>query len=163
MLSRLTASLDALLLLLSPATWLCASAALVSVGEGAGVASPPPAPAAGELLVTEDKDAKLADTAGSPDATSVTPGPGALVVLAATSASCVRVAESMTGAGAEDCASAVGTPGGGDPPAITVTPDARVAVARVVGEPIEPIDPVWSWNGGGGGGFMGKEPAGHTH
>lgn len=121
-----------------------------------------PFPSAPETVEEEAKDAEMA---GSPDATRVTPGPAAVVVLAAFNALVVRVAESMAGADELDCASAVGMPAGGDPPAMMVTPDpaAAVDVRRVVGLPMLPMAPVCSWKGGGWGALMGNNPAGHAH
>lgn len=107
--------------------------------------------------------AKDADMAGSPEATRVTPGPAAVVVLAALRALVVRVAESMAAAEL-DCASAVGIPAGGEPPAMMVTPDPEaVEVRSVVGLAMEPMAPVWSWKGGAWAALIGNNPAGHAH
>lgn len=62
-----------------------------------GAPAPLPFPSAPDT-VEDEEEAKDAEMAGSPDATRVTPGPAAVVVLAAFNALVVSVAESIAGA-----------------------------------------------------------------
>lgn len=96
------------------------------------------------------------DVPADPDATTVTPSPAADVVEAARRPSRVSVAESTLTL-LEDVEAAACAPGGNSPPATTVTADAMVCIVLADAA----MGP--SWNAGGGGAFMGKDPAGHEH
>ena len=103
-----------------------------------------------------------ADTAVSPLAIMVTPGPAADVVPGPTRLAVVSVAESMLTVDEEAVVAASFKPGGTSPPAEMVMAEATVCMVLPVGaEAMELMEP--SMNGGACDAAMGNDPAGHKH
>lgn len=106
-------------------------------------------PATWDCAATDDTE--LADM--------VMAAPGAETVEPARRPAVVRVAELMAGGAGEVLTAAWGWPGGGLPPAMTVT----ACVARVEGGGFMEAMAGMSWKGAAWGADIGNEPAGQLH
>jgi hypothetical protein len=114
-----------------------------------------------EVGIDSDAPAEAeADTAASPLATMVTPGPAAVVVPGPTRPAVVSVAELMLTVDEVLVAAASDRPAGTSPPAEMVMAEATVCMVLAAGA-MELMEP--SMNGGACAADMGNDPAGHKH